>query len=182
MRLLIVDDEPLARANLALLCELKDGVAVVGEADSGRAAITAAEQLHPDVILLDTQLPDMTGLEVLRAARRTAAPLGIMVTTYPEQAAPPLETGVIDCLVKPIHIARFTESLERARRCYRSNGAPAEQTHRRAGSGPHSCRRQRSRQPQRPRRGRCCWSANVSIACTCSGPNRCSSSNRTATT
>jgi len=130
MRLLIVDDEPLARANLALLCELKDGVAVVGEADSGRAAITAAEQLHPDVILLDTQLPDMTGLEVLRAARRTAAPLGIMVTTYPEQAAPPLETGVIDCLVKPIHIARFTESLERARRCYRSNGAPAEQTHR----------------------------------------------------
>ncbi|HYL69707.1 MAG TPA: LytTR family DNA-binding domain-containing protein [Candidatus Dormibacteraeota bacterium] len=131
MRLLIVDHEPLARANLALLCELKDGVAVVGEADSGRAAITAAEQLHPDVIVLDTQLPDMTGLEVLREARRTAAPLGIMVTAHPEQAPPLLETGVIDCLVKPIHVARFTESIERARRCYRSNEAPAEPARRR---------------------------------------------------
>ncbi len=135
MRLLIVDDEPLARANLALLCELKDGVAVVGEADSGRAAITAAAQLHPDVILLDTQLPDMTGLEVLREARRTAAPLGIMVTTHLAQAPPPPETGVIDCLVKPIHIARFTESLERARRCYRANGAAAEQTSRQRDPG-----------------------------------------------
>ena len=135
MRLLIVDDEPLARANLALLCELKDGVAVVGEADSGRAAITAAEQLHPDVILFDTQLPDMTGLEVLREARRTAAPLGIMVTTHPEQAPPPPETGVIDCLVKPIHIARFTESLERARRCCRASGAAAEQTPRQRDPG-----------------------------------------------
>lgn len=128
MRLLIVDDEPLARANLALLCELKDGVAVVGEADSGRAAITAAEQLHPDVILLETQLPDMTGLEVLREARRTAAPLGIMISAYPEHAPPLHETGVIDCLVKPIHIARFTESIERARRCYRASETPAEQT------------------------------------------------------
>ena len=137
MRLLIVDDEPLARANLALLCELKDGVAVVGEADSGRAAITAAEQLHPDVILLDTQLPDMTGLEVLREARRTAAPLGIMVTTHPEQAAATPRDGRhrLSRQANP-HRAVYRVVRARAPLLPRQRGSGGADTSA-AGSGPH---------------------------------------------
>ena len=124
MKLLIVDDEPLARSNLALLCELKDGVNVVGEAACGAAAIDAAAKLRPDVILLDTELPDMSGLDVLRAARRKAATLGIMVAADAAHAPRVSEAGVIDCLVKPIGVARLAESLERARQRYRV-GEPA---------------------------------------------------------
>lgn len=125
MKLLIVDDEPLARANLALLCELKDGVNVVGEAGCGAAAIDAAEKLRPDVMVLDMELPDMSGLEVLRAARRKAATLGIMVTADATRAAAAADAGVVDCLVKPIGVSRFAESLERARQRRRFGDVPA---------------------------------------------------------
>ena len=124
MKLLIVDDEPLACANLALLCELKDGVNVVGEANCGAAAIDAAEKLRPDVMVLDMELPDMSGLEVLRAARRRAATLGIMVTADATHTAAPADAGVVDCLVKPIGVSRFAESLERARQRRRFGDAP----------------------------------------------------------
>lgn len=131
----------MTRSTLTQLCERSAGVHVVGEADSGSAAINAAERLRPDVMLLDVKLPDMTGFEVLRAARRKGAPLGIMVaapTMYPFRT---FEAGVVDYLVKPIGVARLTESLERARQHYRGNvvplampedlakTAPAERTH-----------------------------------------------------
>jgi two-component system, LytTR family, response regulator len=130
MRLLIVDDEPLARAKLALLCEQKHDVAVVGEADSGVAAINAAERLRPDVILLDTVLPDMTGFDVLRAARRTAAPLGIMIAANAADELHGPEAGVIDYLVKPVGGERFAASLERARqRCRTESCIEREYAH-----------------------------------------------------
>jgi DNA-binding LytR/AlgR family response regulator len=125
MKLLIVDDEPLARSTLARLCEHSAGVDVVGEAGSGSAAISAAERLQPDVMLLDVRLPDMTGFDVLRAARRNGTPLGIMVGAQSEQPFRAFEAGVIDYLVKPIGVARFTESLVRARQRALASRAPA---------------------------------------------------------
>jgi two-component system LytT family response regulator len=118
MKLLIVDDEPHARSDLIELCERSDDVDVVGEAESGMAAIDAAEKLRPDVMLLDVELPDMTGFDVLRAARVTRRPLGIMVTAHADYAVTAFAVGALDYLVKPVSADRFAQSMERARqRC-----------------------------------------------------------------
>lgn len=115
MKLLIVDDEPLARSALIELCEWNNDVQVVGEAASGGAAIEAAEKLRPDVMLLDVELPDMTGFEVLRVARLERRPLGIMVTAHTDYAVSAYEAGALDYLVKPVTADRFAQSMERAR-------------------------------------------------------------------
>jgi two-component system, LytTR family, response regulator len=118
LNLLIVDHEPLARSALASLCEHHAGVQVIGEADSGIAAINAVEELRPDVMLLDVELPDMSGFDVLRATRCEARPLAIMVSACTERETRTFNAGVIDYLVKPIRAARFAESIDRARqRC-----------------------------------------------------------------
>ena len=88
---------------------------VVGEAASGGAAIEAAEKLRPDVMLLDVELPDMTGFEVLRVARLERRPLGIMVTAHMDYAVSAYEAGALDYLVKPVAADRFAQSMERAR-------------------------------------------------------------------
>ena len=115
MKLLIVDDEPHTRSELIQHCERNDDVYVVGEAGSGMAAIDAAERLRPDVMLLDVELPDMTGFEVLRAARMTNRPLGIMLTAHADDALTAFAVGALDCLVKPVRADRFDQSIERAR-------------------------------------------------------------------
>ena len=118
MKLLIVDDEPHARSALVQLCERSHDVRVVGEAESGIAGIDAAEKLRPDVMLVDVELPDMTGFEVLRGARTKRRPLGIMVTSHADHAVTAFAEGALDYLVKPVSADRFAESIERARqRC-----------------------------------------------------------------
>jgi two-component system LytT family response regulator len=115
MKLLIVDDEPLARSALIQLCNRTADLDVVGEAESGVAAIDAAGKLRPDVMLLDVGLPDMSGFDVLRVARSERRPLGIMVTAHADHAAAAFELGAVDFLVKPVGAARFAQSMERAR-------------------------------------------------------------------
>jgi two-component system LytT family response regulator len=125
MKLLIVDDEPHARSDLIQHCERNDGVYVVGEAGSGMAAIDAAERLGPDVMLLDVELPDMTGFDVLRAAQMTNRPLGIMLTAHADHALTAFAVGALDCLAKPVSADRFDQSIERARQ--HCNGAEARE-------------------------------------------------------
>ena len=115
MKLLVVDDEPHARSDLIELCERNDDVDVIGEAESGLAAIDAAEKLRPDVMLLDVELPDMSGFDVLCSARMTRRPLGIMVTARADHAVTAFAVGALDCLVKPVSADRFDQSIERAR-------------------------------------------------------------------
>jgi two-component system, LytTR family, response regulator len=115
LKVLIVDDAPLARSALIELCEWSNDVQVVGEAASGGAAIEAAEKLRPDVMLLDVELPDMSGFEVLRLARSERRPLGIIVTAHTDYAVSAYEAGALDYLVKPVTADRFAQSLERAR-------------------------------------------------------------------
>jgi two-component system LytT family response regulator len=118
MKLLVVDDESRARSDLIQLCERNDDVDVIGEAESGLAAIDAAEKLRPDVMLLDVELPDMSGFDVLCSARMTRRPLGIMVTARADHAVTAFAVGALDCLVKPVSADRFDQSIERARqRC-----------------------------------------------------------------
>jgi two-component system, LytTR family, response regulator len=128
MRLLIVDDEPLARSAMVRLCEQSEGVSVVGEAGSGAAAIQAAEQLCPDVMLIDVELPDMSGFEVLRGARVRGKPLGIMVCAHSDHALAAFAAGALDYLVKPVNSARLADSFERARHHCDSEAAASRRT------------------------------------------------------
>ena len=80
MNVVIVDREPAGRAALAELCSRTEGVRVVGQAATGAKAIEAAHALGPDLMLIDAQLPDMTGLEVLRAMRAGRRRRSILLT------------------------------------------------------------------------------------------------------
>jgi two-component system LytT family response regulator len=120
LKLLVVDDEPLGRSALIELCGRSEDVEVIGEAGSGVAAIDAAEKLCPDVMVIDVELPDMSGFDVLRAVETSSSPLGIMVTAHAVHAVTAFAMGAVDYLIKPITADRFANAIERAReRCSR---------------------------------------------------------------
>jgi len=115
MNLLIVDDEPAARVGLIRLCERAPDMHVVGEAGTGAKAIEAVESLRPDLMLLDADLPDMSGFDVLRALRRRHQRRTILVTANAQDAPGAFAAGAIDYLVKPVNEAAFSDSILRAR-------------------------------------------------------------------
>jgi two-component system LytT family response regulator len=118
MRVLIVDNEPLARSLLVRLCRNAEDVEIVAQADSGATAIQSVHACRPDLILLDIELPDMTGFELLHSLRGDDAPLAIIVTAHAQQAITAFEAGAVDYLVKPVRAGRFQEAIGRAReRC-----------------------------------------------------------------
>jgi two-component system response regulator AlgR len=115
MRVLVVDDEPLARRRLAAQVGDSGLAEVVGEADNGVAALTAAETLQPDVVLLDVRMPEMDGLEAARHLRALARPPIVIITTaYDEHALAAFESEALDYLLKPIRSERLAAALERA--------------------------------------------------------------------
>lgn len=118
LKVLIVDHERKERTSLIELCEQRDDVQIVGEAESGIGALRAADELCPDVMLVDVELPDMSGFDLLSAAQ--SEPLSIIVKADPDNAAAALAAGALDYLLKPIDAARLGQSLERAQRRRRS--------------------------------------------------------------
>lgn len=122
MNLLIVDDEPAARVGLIKLCQLAPGMRVVGEAGTGAKAIEAVESLRPDLTLLDADLPDMSGFDVLRALRRRHQRRTILITANAQDAPGALAAGALDFLVKPVNEQAFSASIVRAR----ARGTPFE--------------------------------------------------------
>jgi two-component system, LytTR family, response regulator len=115
VKILIVDDQAPARDCLLRLCERNDDVQVVGEAACGLAAIDAADKLKPDILLLDVELPDMSGFELLRAVGVDTHPLGIMMSNCPDHAVRAFAEGAIDYLVTPVTAERFDRAMARAR-------------------------------------------------------------------
>lgn len=113
---LIVDDEPIARRILREELEMIEGVDVLGEAEGGVAALTAIKQLQPDLVLLDLQMPDMGGFEVVRALKPSKTmPVFVIVTAYDQYAIQGFEAGAIDYLLKPVGHERLAAAVERAR-------------------------------------------------------------------
>lgn len=130
MNLVIVDGEPAARVGLKRLCERSTGMRVVGEAGTGAKAIEAVESLRPDLTLLDADLPDMPGLEVLKALRQRHERRTIFITTKLEDAPGAFAAGALDFLMKPVNELAFSTSILRARaqgtpRPAPSKGVPA---------------------------------------------------------
>jgi len=117
MKVLVADDEALARQRLvALLAEL-GGCTLAGEAANGREAVEKAGALAVDVVLLDIQMPVMDGLEAARhLAALRPAPAVVFCTAYDQHALAAFEAAAVDYLVKPVRRERLAEALERARR------------------------------------------------------------------
>lgn len=117
MRIVIVDDEPLARERLRALLAAIDECEVVGEADDGHSGLEAVEQLRPDLVLLDISMPRMDGLEAANHLRHFApAPAVIFCTAFDQHALAAFEAHAVDYLLKPIRADRLQAAIERAQR------------------------------------------------------------------
>ena len=111
--MLVVDDEPVARAGLRQLLAEIDWLECSGEADNGEAAVQAIDSLRPDLVLLDIQMPGMSGLDVLR--KITHQPMIVFTTAYAQHAVTAFELGALDYLLKPFGEERLCAALERVR-------------------------------------------------------------------
>jgi two-component system LytT family response regulator len=113
LRVVVADDERPARSFLVALLRTCDGVVLVGEAASGREAVTLIEKERPDLALLDWQMPELDGIGVVRALKKHM-PLVAFVTAYDEYAVRAFEVNAVDYLLKPVDKARLREALTRA--------------------------------------------------------------------
>lgn len=117
LKILIVDDEPIARQVLREELDAIDNVVVAGEADDGLRALDLIAQHSPDLVLLDLQMPAMGGLDVVRRLKDgPRMPSIVIVTAYDKFAIEAFEAGAIDYLLKPVGHQRLAEAVERARR------------------------------------------------------------------
>jgi two-component system, LytTR family, response regulator len=114
IRTVIVDDEPLARTNLAVLLCRHPEIELVAECGSGREALSTMRTFKPNLVFLDVQMPECDGFEVMEKLGREA-PCIIFVTAYDTYALRAFEVGALDYLLKPFDDARFELTLERAK-------------------------------------------------------------------
>jgi two-component system LytT family response regulator len=117
LRTLIVDDEPIARKVLREELGSFQDVEIIGEADNGAIALEKISADHPDLVLLDLQMPEMGGMEVVRNLKHgTHMPVIVIVTAYDKYALQAFDAGAIDYLLKPVGGERLAEAVERAKR------------------------------------------------------------------
>src|SRR5262245_15137583 len=117
LRAVLVDDEQLARDELAYLLGQVGGIEIIGQAGNGVEALTAIGRLQPDVVFLDVQMPGLTGFEVARRMLTAPTPSHIIfVTAYDQHAIEAFEVNAVDYLLKPVDQARLEMALDRARR------------------------------------------------------------------
>lgn len=115
IRTLIVDDEPLARSNLAVLLRADPDMAIVGECGSGMEAVESVRAAKPDLVFLDVQMPEVDGFDVLEMLGGGVPAAIVFVTAYDQYALRAFEAGALDYLLKPFDNARFALALGRAK-------------------------------------------------------------------
>ena len=115
IRALVVDDEPVARDRVVRLLQQQADIELVGQCSNGLETVTAIEQLSPDLVFLDVQMPEMDGFEVVRALDAGHVPAVVFVTAYDEYAVRAFEVHALDYLLKPFSSMRFRATLAHAR-------------------------------------------------------------------
>jgi two-component system response regulator AlgR len=139
MRILIVDDESLARDRVKRILQEQNEHELVGEAENGQEALQKIDSLHPDVVLLDIRMPGIDGLEVARhLVDMEEPPAVIFVTAYDDYALEAFKVNAVDYLLKPVRAERLSEALSKALRPNKTqwktlnrqeDGTPKARTH-----------------------------------------------------
>ena len=112
---LVVDDEPLARQGLRMLLSADADVTAIHEARDGREGAAAIRGMHPDLVFLDVQMPEIDGFEVGREIGADRMPATVFVTAHDEHAIRAFEVNALDYLLKPVTAERFAKALARAK-------------------------------------------------------------------
>jgi two-component system, LytTR family, response regulator len=115
IRVLVVDDEPLARSNILHLLRDSPDVEILGECESAAAALEVIRVQKPDLVFLDVRMPEYDGFDILEMLGADAPPAVIFVTAYDQYALKAFDTGALDYMLKPFSNARFARALERAK-------------------------------------------------------------------
>jgi two-component system LytT family response regulator len=126
MRVIAVDDEPLARERVAALVQGSEGLELVGEASNGLEALDLIASLSPDLVFIDVEMPELSGFGVVSALRGERVPAIVLVTAYDKYAMQAFEAGVLDYLQKPVTPQRFAAAVDRARAQLRQSSERAE--------------------------------------------------------
>jgi len=116
VRILIADDEPIARQVLREHIESIPGLEVAGEASTGPETLQCILDLQPDLVLLDLQMPELDGLATARFLRGSRTPAVIFVTAYERHALEAFEVGAVDYVLKPVRRERLEQAIEKARK------------------------------------------------------------------
>ena len=122
LRVIVVDDEPLAREGMVELLETHDDIEIAGAFPDGPTALVAIESIKPDAVFVDVQMPGMTGFELVDALDVDPLPAIVFVTAYDEYAIRAFEVNAIDYLLKPVSTDRLTQTVSRVRAHVRSRG------------------------------------------------------------
>lgn len=125
MRVLIVDDEALARQRVRRLLQNEADVEIVGEAESGHDAVAMIRDLRPDLVCLDVQMPGLDGFGVLEQMDGGPVPMVLFVTAYDEHAQRAFDVHAVDYVLKPVDADRFRAAFDKARK-QRANAVAAE--------------------------------------------------------
>jgi len=125
VRVLIVDDEALARQRVRRLLQNEADVEVVGEAETGRDAVAMIRELQPDLVCLDVQMPGLDGFGVLEELDGGPVPMVLFITAYDEHAQRAFDVHAVDYVLKPVDADRFRAAFDKARK-QRANAVAAE--------------------------------------------------------
>ena len=120
LRVLVVDDEPVARAGIVALLRHDDDLEIAGECGDGRSAVDAIRDLKPDLVLLDVQMPEMDGFEVIAAVGVDRMPPVVFITAWDQFALRAFEVHALDYLLKPFDDERFIAAMDRVKRVARA--------------------------------------------------------------
>jgi two-component system LytT family response regulator len=115
-KVLIVDDEPLARRGIRARLETLSDFTLLDDCHDGIAALKTIRRTQPDLVFLDVQMPGLSGFDMLKRLRQSKLPLIIFLTAYDQYALRAFEVHALDYLLKPIDDERFAEAIRRARR------------------------------------------------------------------
>jgi two-component system LytT family response regulator len=128
IRVMLVDDEPLAIRGLKVRLQEFPEIEVVGECANGREAVRDIKANSPDLVFLDIQMPGLDGFGVVRALIGAPAPLIVFVTAYDKYAIDAFEANALDYLVKPVEEERLKDAIHRAREAIKTRAAASRES------------------------------------------------------